>query len=761
MMLRPRGLRAATLWAVAVIVLALVATGTVPAYAATPIDTIIDSAPPSSTPSTSATFTFHSTRPGATFACRLDSARFVACTSPKTYAGLAARAHTFSVRSTASRTTDRSPAARAWTVDPSAPTAPTKLSASASAPTSVVLSWVPGTDNIAVTGNDVYRDGARLATLGAVTSFTDSTVLAGATHSYTVVARDAAGNASAPSAPVSVTTPLAGSGPDTVIDSGPAAATPSTSATFAFHSAVPGATFACSRDGAAPVSCTSPTTYTGLVQGTHAFSVAATVGGGTDSTPAAATWVVDTAAPSAPTGLADAASATSVGLTWAPSVDVNGVTGYDVYRDGTLLVGAVTGTTYTDTAVTLGGLYSYSVLARDAAGNVSARSSTVSAQVRYPYDANLTRSPYLTDLVGRHVAVNFATLQSATNGSIRYGAVDGSGGCAPTTTVAADRITIQVGTVAQYQWTAQVDLPAAGTYCYRAYLGATDLLNGNPSPKFTSQVPLGGTSGFTFDVLGDWGQVDATGGRDQANLLAQVAKSGARFAVTVGDNGYPNGSQVDYGDLQHPADTSAIFGPGYWGVPGATIPIFTAAGNHGLAGVQHTDITTWTQARAVATSGGRYQNDVYCCLNGTFSANYGSEWYAFDVGNARFYILDSAWGDTNGGHGGSLRQRRAGPLRPGHPGVRLAAQRPADPCPAAEVRLLPLSAVLGQPLSALRHLPAGGGEPRGAPRPARRPDAVQRARAHLPAQHAPARSACRSPTSPAGAEARPSRSGRA
>jgi chitodextrinase len=120
--------------------------------------------------------------------------------------------------------------------------------------------------------------------------------------------------------------------------------------------------------------------------------------------------------------------------------------------------------------------------------------------------------------------------------------------------------------------------------------------------------------------------------------------------VTVGDNGYPNGNQVNYGDLQQTGkNTSAIFGPSFWTVPSSTMPIFTAAGNHGLSGPAHTDITTWTQKTAVSTSDGRYQDDVYCCVNGTKSAHYASEWYAFTAGNARFYVLDAAWGDSNKG----------------------------------------------------------------------------------------------------------------
>ena len=287
------------------------------------------------------------------------------------------------------------------------------------------------------------------------------------------------------------------------------------------------------------------------------------------------------------------------------------------------------------------------------------------------FDSHLTRAPYLTDLVGTHVAVNFATDRSATSGSVSYGPVV-SGSCDPTTTVPATRRSITVGTVLEYQWTSELDLPASGSYCYRAYLGASeDLLGGNPSPRFTTQAPAGSSAPFSFDVMGDWGQVDASSQNpDQANLMKQIAASNARFMVTVGDNGYPNGNQVNYGDLQQTGkDTSAIFGPDFWTVPGPTTPIFTAPGNHGLSGTAHTDLTTWTQDQVVADSGGRYQNDVYCCVNNTKSTNYASEWYAFTAGNARFYVLDAAWGDSNKGTGTLYADDYAAHWAPGSPEV--------------------------------------------------------------------------------------------
>jgi len=73
---------------------------------------------------------------------------------------------------------------------------------------------------------------------------------------------------------------------------------------------------------------------------------------------------------------------TQVTLDWTPSTDNAGVTAYDVYRDGALIA-PVTTATYTDTGLVAGTAYSYTITARDAAGNVSAASEplTVTPQV--------------------------------------------------------------------------------------------------------------------------------------------------------------------------------------------------------------------------------------------------------------------------------------------------------------------------------------------------------------------------------------------
>lgn len=96
-----------------------------------------------------------------------------------------------------------------------------------------------------------------------------------------------------------------------------------------------------------------------------AFGLAGQGGGGGDTQP-----------PSAPTGVsATATGASTVHLTWTAASDNVGVTGYRIYRNGTLsqAVGGVTQAD--DTGLSPATTYSYQVAAFDAAGNQSALST--------------------------------------------------------------------------------------------------------------------------------------------------------------------------------------------------------------------------------------------------------------------------------------------------------------------------------------------------------------------------------------------------
>ncbi|MEU6791956.1 glycosyl hydrolase family 18 protein [Nonomuraea wenchangensis] len=182
--------------------------------------------------------------------------------------------------------------------DTTAPSVPGNLRSTGVTSNSVSLAWNASTDNVAVTGYEVYR-GSTLVTTVTGTTYTDTGLTASTAYTYTVRARDAAGNRSAASAAVTATT---------------------------------------------------------------------SNGGGTDTT-----------APTVPGNLrSTGVTSNSVSLAWNASTDNVAVTGYEVYR-GSTLVATVTDTAYTDTGLAASTAYTYTVRARDAAGNRSAASAAVTA----------------------------------------------------------------------------------------------------------------------------------------------------------------------------------------------------------------------------------------------------------------------------------------------------------------------------------------------------------------------------------------------
>ncbi len=181
------------------------------------------------------------------------------------------------------------------TGDTQPPTAPTSLAFTESTPGQVVLTWHASTDNVGVTGYDIYANNALLTSVpGTALTYTDSQPVS-ATITYFVRAHDAAGNQSSNS--------------DSVTRQG--------------------------QSG-------------------------------------------DTQAPTAPSSLAyTQPQSGQIKLTWGASTDNVGVTAYDIYLNGALLT-SVGGSvlTLTDSQPD-SATVSYHVKARDAAGNVSAASNTV------------------------------------------------------------------------------------------------------------------------------------------------------------------------------------------------------------------------------------------------------------------------------------------------------------------------------------------------------------------------------------------------
>jgi chitodextrinase len=362
--------------------------------------------------------------------------------------------------------------------DTTPPTAPTALTAVPS-PGRVALEWQPATDNVAVSGYEIFRNGARLVEVGAVTSYADTTVAPTTQYTYEVRALDAAGNRSQFSNSASATTPGTGQTQtftpvaDARVEQANAATNYGTSTTlrtvggsaveshlhfnvgvlpaavqsaklrlYVSNGTVDGpAVYGSGEVGWTETSLTwanrpAPQTpasddraalgtgyaewdVTSLINaiepgaghpsGQVALVLSQTNSDGTTfNSKEAATnkpqLVVtlsgtqpppDTTPPSKPVGVTANAVAGRVDLGWQAATDDVAVTGYDIVRNGNPLVSVGAVTTYADTSVAPNTSYTYTVRARDAAGNSSPFSDpvTVTTPAAPPAPQTVTFSP--------------------------------------------------------------------------------------------------------------------------------------------------------------------------------------------------------------------------------------------------------------------------------------------------------------------------------------------------------------------------------
>src|SRR6266853_1004344 len=268
-------------------------------------------------------------------------------------------------------------------VDTTPPSLPTGLTGAAAGSSGANLSWSASTDNVGVTAYILLRNGVQVAT-PATTSFADTGLSVG-TYSYTVAARDAAGNLSANSASASVT--LADTTPPTTPTGLTAAVAGSTGANLSWSASTDnvGVIGYIVRRNGVQVATPATTSFadTGLsVATTYSYTVAARDAAGNLSPDSASVSITtasaaDTTPPSTPTGLTGAAAgSTAANLSWSASTDNVGVTGYIVRRNGVQVATPAT-TSFADTGLSAATTYSYTVAARDAAGNISPDSTSV------------------------------------------------------------------------------------------------------------------------------------------------------------------------------------------------------------------------------------------------------------------------------------------------------------------------------------------------------------------------------------------------
>ena len=127
----------------------------------------------------------------------------------------------------------------------------------------------------------------------------------------------------------------------------------------------------------------------------------------------------DTTAPTAPVLAASGTTSTSTNLSWSGATDNVGVTGYEIYLNGNLS-GSTASTTYTVTGLTPSTTYSFTVKAKDAAGNPSTSSNAVSVTTLAGSSVSYCSASANNTADERIGNVKFGTINNTSTGTAGY-----------------------------------------------------------------------------------------------------------------------------------------------------------------------------------------------------------------------------------------------------------------------------------------------------------------------------------------------------
>jgi hypothetical protein len=287
-------------------------------------------------------------------------------------------------------------ALKAWvssgTVDTTPPTVSITAPANAATVTGSITVSATASDNVGVVGVQFLLDGANLGAEDTATPYTttwNTTTASNGTHTLTARARDAAGNSTSASVTVTVSNP--DTTPPTVSITAPASAatvagTVTISATASDNNGVAGVQFQVdgtnlgAEDTASPYSASWNTTT--VANGSHTLSAIARDAAGNKTTASVTVTVNNDTTPPTISITSPASAATVAGTITvsANAADNVGVAGVQFQLDGANLGAEDTASPYTtnwNTTTAANGSHTLSAIARDAAGNKSTATVTV------------------------------------------------------------------------------------------------------------------------------------------------------------------------------------------------------------------------------------------------------------------------------------------------------------------------------------------------------------------------------------------------
>ena len=178
-----------------------------------------------------------------------------------------------------------------WSIVPPAPT----ITAKPANPTNITSASFSFTDALAGVSFQCSLDNVAFAVCTSPKSYPGP--LAPGSHNFRVKALSGANESAISSYTWTVDTTAP---PTPTITAKPASLSNTTSPSFSFTDSEAGVSFLCKLDAGAYVACTSPTSYVGLAQGAHSFSVQAKDAAGNIGGAAAWSWTIDSVPPPAP-----------------------------------------------------------------------------------------------------------------------------------------------------------------------------------------------------------------------------------------------------------------------------------------------------------------------------------------------------------------------------------------------------------------------------------------------------------------------------
>lgn len=462
------------------------------------------------------------------------------------------------------------------------PSTPTHLTNAAAPSTMVDLTWDASTDNERVTEYWIYRCNGTTCSPTKYqsgiteTTFSETGLALNTRYRYAVLALDAVGNRSPLSSIYEMTTPslqdMTKPTPPTHVNVTTVSSTQMdvawTAATDDSGVIASYSVYRCqgtcnpNSTVATDLKTTTFNDKTAAPSTTYTYAVTAFDAAGNESLLSSTIRATthsppDTTPPIAPTGLnVIPMSATQINLSWQASIDDIGVQDYSIHRCtgagctdlvqiGTVPVGTLS---YQNTDLTPNTTYTYSVKARDQAGNIGPLSTSSSATTSVAQD---TSDPTVPTELSATAQSSSRILLSWTASSDNLGVTKYSiyrctgSGCTPTRKL--------VDVAAPTTSFSSSGLTASTTYTYTVTaLDAANNESGRAPSAVATTLAAPITQTYTFIGAGDIAS-SLTAAEATAKLLdAAVAADSNTIVFTTGDNAYPNGSASDYSTYYDP-----------------------------------------------------------------------------------------------------------------------------------------------------------------------------------------------------------------